>query len=179
MRPIVKGATGPGAFILAGTEVFHRACAANVARSLRTRQEHEIVQLRGELAQLTIERDAREQEERIELARIERDLRRAREDLRAAQLARASSEAMLADRWIDQRLIAERDAALEIRDRAIRERDAARTEAALHQTIQGRTVTPPVAPQPLPQQILVVTPTSEDLDDSEIRFSLLELDPLE
>jgi len=62
---------------------------------------------------------------------------------------------------------------------ARRERDAARSEAALHQTIAAAPAPTVAAPatHEVPSMAEVADPPRDRRDDTEIRFSLLELDP--
>jgi hypothetical protein len=183
LQPITK-LTG---FVISGTEAFHRTCVANIARSVRTRQALEIVELRGELSNVILERDSLENDHRVELAKMDHQINRLREDLRAAESRAARAES--STYTVDDRIREQRDAAISARDQAIRERDAARAEAALHQTIQGRVVPARLETRPVTSADVAaiagrpispppgdpVAPES-DLDDLEMRSSLLELD---
>lgn len=144
-------------FVLTGTEVFHRRCAAGIRRSVRTRLELRLIDLERDIAtaraeimelkrQTTDERDRTRDAVRTRLV-IEDDLRVAR---------------------------AARDAAL--RDSAYwRERgESLATELA---RIRGELETARAAARPPPPVTTAETaPAKDDRDATEIRFSLLELD---
>lgn len=171
--------SGRDPFVLAGTEVFHRACSTNIAQSRATRQAQRIIDLRDQVRQLTILADHHKHLE-SDFEDRKRQLEREMDRLRLDRIRNAPTPALdlIALRLDRDRAIAERDAA-----RA--ERDAARREAQLHQTIQGVIVAPTITPSPTTATTATPTPTPapetaapEAEDSTVVRFSLLELDPL-
>lgn len=197
-----------GAFVLHGTEVVHKVCIRGLAQTRAIKLEAAVAQLR-----------TRTQADQIELARLRLDyettLTRVGEQVAELQrkLRDKQSEIEQEKGWIkewrDRANRAERSAttipdsvAAEIEQLRARvdaltiERDAARREAQLHQTIQGARPTrspdvfpsadvfpsprrPPTTPAAPPQQRPPPPPPPDPepaLDDSEARFSLLELD---
>jgi hypothetical protein len=124
-------------FVLSGTEVMHSACA-------RSGRDTALQRLRQKVATLEIVASSAE--------RLERE---------NAHLRREMSSIEHAHRERVSRL--ERTHSAEL-SRVTAERDAARTEAALHQALGARPgLTAPVEP-------------TDTRDASEVRFSLLELD---
>lgn len=173
LRPIQPGAK----FALAGTEVFHRECARSIASSIGTRQKLEIVRLRGQLAS--------EQQEAARLRVAITDTHQAGErrldevkgrqlmsNLQNAEARRRRDESVAETESLryEVRLIAKQ------RDDAKLDAAAARTELALMQTLSGARTTAPAPVTTTPQ---APDPPKDELDDSEQRFALLELDPLE
>lgn len=156
------------------TQVFHRvaACMALIGRTRLDKLEDEVDRLKRELryteedlgaarTQLVRDEQARGQRIRDVEARaksIERVIDSVSADNRSLRAQTVDLTGRLGRRTTE-------------RDEAIAQRDAARREAALHQTIQGAPArAPEVAPpatEPLPQQ--------EEKDASVIRFELLEL----
>jgi hypothetical protein len=149
-------------FVLAGTEVFHRGCIANVRESLAMRQQARIAELERLIAQLKPDafdaarlrtaiddanRDARNV--RGERDSIEKELRIARQviaiDKREVERVREENERLRTEM---ERLRTERDEAAALL-RTQRETENKRSETAK---------------------------TSEVQDDTRIRFGLLELD---
>lgn len=157
LRQIVPGAK----FALAGTEVFHRECAPNIANSIGTRQKLEIVQLRQQLAS-----------EHMDAAR--------RLDEQARQFNIRNNPKVWQDRIASeeqQRLAAERTANRykRERDEAKRDAESVRRELEVLQAIAGTRTAPTTPAEP-------VTGIEQDApaeDDAAVRFGLLELDPLE
>lgn len=161
--------------VVADTEVFHRGCVQLVGKSLSNRLRHKVVALQQENARLTADasgaaqlrvriddanRDARNIA--AERDRLQRELR----DLRTATATAQNSGAYWEDRC--QRLEREKESLMG-------QLEAARRELALHQTIQGKQATTGTAATietaPSPKG-----PDGKSLDDTEVRFSLLELD---
>jgi hypothetical protein len=178
-QPIVKG----DPFVLVGTEGMHRRCALLAGHSVLRRTRAEVERLRREL-----------ENSQRDLSVTRNDLDNARHSLRSEisertrameREHRAKERAHRAEQLAEHQ---DRDHARELARmagnvrEALRERDVARNEAALHQTIQGqpvdvqgRTSSAMTSAQPaaLPAQDL---PSSQNEDTSAIRFSLLELD---
>lgn len=170
LRPIVK----PQAFAIWGTEVVHRECVGGLDRSIVNRQKVELIKLREVIAQHEIEVRRLQNDydeanrERSAATRQLRDhdamVLRARREVHEAQAREATLQRAL-DAANDRAAAAGRQV-----DAMRGERDAARREAQLHQTIQGapRSTTSNTTEIPAPA---VVTE-----DDAIVRFSLLELD---
>lgn len=164
LREIAPGAK----FALAGTEVFHRECAPNIAQSIGTRQKLEIIRLRSELAA------ERQESARLRTAisdvqqQAERRLDAAANDALNARDRRAN-ESRQTRQKLQTITSLERDILIitKQRDDARQDAAAARTETALLKALSA-----PPGTQPEEH-------TKEDRDDAEQRFSLLELDPLE
>lgn len=153
---------GQKQFVLAGTEVFHRRCATNIANSHAERQRQRIIELGADAQKW------RNESERLlrQLEDYGRDLDTTRDNLRKSGDELSRLGMTLLDTRSAQR------AELERKDTTIadltRQRDAARREAQLHQAISN---TPPRDPSP------PSTPAeNDDRDASAVRFSLLELD---
>lgn len=169
MLPIVKGEP----FLLADTEVFHRACVLNgrVATSLSTQLRLENAKLRGQLAA--------EQGAAAEAAHLRTRIDDANRDARAVRgerdnfernlnraLARLGETAEALSETTETLNVATRLAEarrLEI-DRLTRDKLA--LEARLAQVAQ-------------PDQTSERRDTKDPVDDAAVRFGLLELDPLE
>jgi hypothetical protein len=168
LRPIIKGGHP---FVLSGTEVFHRACAQSIERSIATKQKLEIQRLksaelesRREAANARIEtqvaqNNARESEQNTQRAMdqlaVERELRRAAEAQRRAA-DRATERAAQARREVEDDLTSVRGQLTAARNEILR----LQNEAIRNATDQ-----------------LPVPPVADSRDATEIRFSLLELDP--
>jgi len=150
-------------FVIAGTEVFHRACAARIATSVltrtRTRLAHEqerriAAEVRAARAETGRSIDA---QVALDRAKDQRgDLNKALEDL-----ARRTTQ--VAD--LEQQLAAMRT-----------ELDLARANAAWRELAASST-TRTAMPDPVPPTpVASPDPPVPDHDDAEIRFGLLELD---
>lgn len=173
MYPIRRGVPG-NKHVIVETEVFHEKCvrAGQVGTSRTRSLEAELARLREALTQQRIQasRAHAELEEKLHNAN------RKRSDLEyIAERARTDQERSASD------LRAVRSALEDVRHNMVvlvQERDAARQEAALHQTIQRSTaVAQPIAQVavPLENKTAVPTPPTDDRDDTQIRFGLLEL----
>lgn len=156
MQPI----TSRAALVVSGTEVFHRACALNISTSRAHRQAQRVLEVERmvEIAQRG-------------MAEVQRScdayVSRSEQAVAVAQAAQEAAENRAA---VAQRAGRELGIALgemrQARDAALRERDAARSEAALHQRLGSATSTTDVATVgKLPVE-----------DDSVQRFAMLELD---
>jgi hypothetical protein len=151
--PLAKGEK----FVLMGTEVVHPGCVGGV--TVMTKLRRDLIESEREKGYL--QRELRAQRDHAE------NLGRVRE-IETRELAE-TKEAMrrrfhLEDEYRAQRdnARAERDRAFVLRDEALRQAESARREAALHPIRDA-----PAAP-----------PEVDDRDPAEIRFSLLDLDPL-
>lgn len=165
MQPIVDRAD----FLIHRTEVVHKRCVRVLHDTHASRQAREIAQLEAELRGVHEDTRRLDNQRIDEIARLEKETHRLREELRRAE--RRAIQAESTTGVTDAAARRDRDDALRQLDTAIRERDAARREAQLHQTIQGSpTRTPEVATTPA---------KTDSRGDAEVRFSLLELDPLE
>jgi len=166
---------GRDQFILAGTEVFHRACARSIADSIGTQRQLEIIRLRQDLsathqeaARLRAElADSRNAIDRAldNQARVAGDKEKSVRGQRDAATRRAERAQVLIDGAEDEMRRAQKE-----RDAMRLERDAAFAELALLRALgpgQSATETSPD-----------VGPPGDDLDDAEQRFRLLELDGL-
>lgn len=164
--------SGPDSrFVLAGTEVFHKRCAALISQSVLTRTRVALDTLR--------QRQASAAAAEAKVSRLERELADARRDAQRwlddrnrlhhdlmatqADLDRRSEAARVASRSFDV-VAAARDAAIREADQARRDLVAARGEIATLRA-QLRPEEPPV--------------NEDHVDDAVLRFRLLELDPLE
>jgi chromosome segregation ATPase len=158
--PIPKGAK----FRIAETEVFHEKCVHLIAQSYRFLLEREVAKLRGELARERGETSlARNQESllRSDLASSRdrvRDLERQRDDW----MKRSNDSQDNAMRLERQRV-----KAMNERNTALADLDAARRELALH-----RALGPPTPTQA--QQLNDAEKTTDDRNPTEVRFSLIE-----
>lgn len=161
MKPIVKGV---GRFVLSGTEAFHTHCASGIQRSLSVRQSERIAQL---------EQDAERTRRDLDAARHQSDrLRIAHEHALNDRLRlQCALENATEDRHRIQRELDRQRADLE---RVTAERNAARTEAALHQTLAAANVTRTTHGTGTTGDNEKVTPDSRDA--AEIRAAMLELD---
>lgn len=139
------------------TEVFHRRCIGRIVDSRGNRMAQRVLELEGERERyVRMMADAqhelaRARELEVRMAGAQSDVIRLNDEIRAD-----AKEMQRRDR-----LHQETVQALQI---AVRERDAARRELALHQII----ATPERSPN--------VASSDADLDPTVIRFSLLELD---
>ena len=151
------------------TEVIHRTCLARAHTTIRAQHEAEIIRLTGVVNQLRLERDSLLVSARTDKATLRSELEREISNLRHENRKLERERDGAADARADA--VVQRDQARRERTAAIAERDNARTEAALHQTIRGEAVTTPTPAGPS-------TPASADpaMDDSAIRFGLLDLD---
>ncbi len=167
LRDIPKG----DPFVLWGTEVFHRRCAKRIATSAGTKQKLEIQRLKTELEHAAIEaRDARADYRNLEDTTAERLRRVAALETRMGSLD-ASVEAYknrLARDHANNVRLEEANSALITERRVLRDEiAAARADIARLQTAALARAT-----DDLP------APVAKDTrDDTEIRFSLLEIDP--
>ena len=152
-------------FVLAGTEVFHRECAKDIASSIGHRQKQEIVRLRGLLDRATA--DAEMATQRAQ--NFEGESRRALSDNRHLQLDLARSETNTRTlRHSVDRARDERDAAIEETRSLSVAVERQRRELALHAAM---------GPVPAPATATPDSKAATDTrDDTEIRFSLLEID---
>lgn len=165
LGPIAKGER----FVLSRTEVFHARCVTAIARSMRAKLEQEVIRLGHDVSQLAD--DQRRLTETANAASrradsVSRLLEREREE--GAAKFRASERAKDA-------AIRDRDISRARADQLETERDAARRElAVMRQYGTATTPAPAATPAPAPT---AVEPAKDQRDDSEIRFSLLEIDP--
>lgn len=155
-KPIAK----PQKWKISGTEVFHEACvvAYGTAGSLSHRQQRQIADLRADIERLRYEVESEKHKAAHERANAKRI---------ADERDRQGNE--LGQALVDVRAYRLRmEEARRDRDEATAQRDAARREAQLHQTIQGA----PAAPAP------ISTPevAKDERDATEVRYSLMELD---
>ena len=164
LQPIATG----DKFLVAGTEVFHRACAQTrgTQPSIGNRRHARLVELEGQVRQQDLE-IRRLQAHLGDLAHKESGLLRLVADLRA-----------LRDEYKSQRDLArrDRDTAAENRDIARRERnDLAGQLATLTGELAALRALGP-APVSASQTQADPAPADTGKDDTEQRFSLLELD---
>lgn len=167
--PIVKGGDP---FVIVGTEVVHRRCLG--AETKTTRLLLRLKDWRGALKKLGAQLAAAQLEvadKRAAMASVNGGMESLRKqaidkDLAIINLRKTAREAEARELEYKR----QRDEARRERDEARAQLEAARREAALHQTIQGatRTVEPKSTETP---------PANDDRDPSEVRFSLLEIDP--
>jgi hypothetical protein len=164
MQPITKATR----FVLCGTEALHRACVVNSARSLANRQAQRILELERllELAQRGTRDAARSCE--VYVTRADHAVAAARAEALAAHAAQVAAEntALVAHRAC-RALTSKLSDVSEARDETVRERDAARSEAALHQALGPA----PSAPAAAHAEVAEL-----GKDDTEQRFSMMELD---
>lgn len=175
LAPIAKGQ----AFVIAGTEVFHRKtwCIQNIAASVGTERKLRIVELETMVGRLRNE--ARQDADRRldEQARIYNDVTcKLRRDLDAQRSRDLAMDSARADQI--SRLTRERDQlAAELRrlhgEIALRQAIGSRADQPTTVTVTAVAISATPAPEIPPEP---VTPAK---DDAEQRFSLLELDPLE
>jgi hypothetical protein len=148
-------------FVLMGTEVVHPGCVGR--QTERTKLLMRLNEETRRAGNLAIE-ERRQREMAVaadrEHLRVSAELREVKETMRR--------RFHLEDEYRAQRdnARAERDRAFALRDEALRAAEAARREAALHQTL-GPAPAAPATPE-----------VKDERDPSEIRFSLLDLDPL-
>lgn len=145
---------------ISGTEVFHEACvmAYGTTGSLSNKQQRQLGELRAETERLRYEVEHEKHKTAHERAVSKRIADERDRD------ANGLGQALVDLRTLRGRL----DEARRDRDEVTAQRDAARREVLLHQTIQAT----PAAPAP------ISTPevAKDDRDSTEVRFSLLELD---
>lgn len=165
--------------VVADTEVFHETCVALIAQSLGNKMRRRIIELNARLATARNEAD--------EVARLRTaisDANREASEIRAEadrlrirvrELHDAGRNASSSGDYFRARVaevIEDRDRLAQENERLARQLEAARTEVALHQTIQtgqeqkAQAVT---RGDPAP-------PQSDMWSDMEKRFSLLEID---
>lgn len=160
LKPIVEREK----FVLAGTEVFHARCAlaTGTTQSVKAKLDQTIVELTRETAML-----------RVQLAASRRDAEKAVEI--SGRIANERDKADAAERSWRRRL----DDARAERDRFAYERDKALEDLAV---IRQRLGSAPLVTQPptsvpaTPVAAATPEPAKDERDDTEIRFSLLELD---
>ncbi len=153
--------TSPQRFVIDGTEVLHRACALRQHITILQRAQQDLAAARHAEASA----QSRELEYRAKIATLE-----------YLNQKLGSDETDIATVRRDLRVIMRHSAILRTeRGQAIAERDAARRELALHQTIAAAPVATAPAADSSAQEAL---PERPGRDDAETRFSLLELDPL-
>jgi flagellar motility protein MotE (MotC chaperone) len=148
--------TGQRQFVLAGSEVFHRSCATNIANSHAARQRQRIVDLGAEA-----------QKWRNEAERLARQLEDYARDLDGARasLRRSGDEVSRLGMTLLDTRSAQR-AEIERRDATIADLTRQRENERLAKVYQATLVDPGV---PAPAK-------TDDRDPTEVRFSLLELD---
>jgi hypothetical protein len=154
--PIVE----PQRFVIDGTEVIHRACARSGRFTVLQRAQQDLATARH--AEATAHR--REIEHRSKIAILEGKVRAQETDL---ERVRRDHRVLLRQFGITRTE----------RDGAVLERDAARSELALHQTLAMSRAATAAPESPLAAVEAKVVPEAEgELDPTEKRFSLLELD---
>jgi len=162
LQPIEKGQP----FVLSGTEVFHRTvrCQRLIAKSVLTRLRTELVQAKAE----ALENRRQAANARIDKQNLEAEVTQAHQ---ARDRARA-----VGDSWIAQyrsardhgnQLQSDNAALTSERAQLRNELAAARAEIAQLKDAALRRAT---------QDIVVQQETNDTRDDTEIRFSLLEID---
>lgn len=168
------GVIGKGErFVLAGTEVFHRnaACVRDIARSALTRAKAETLQVREQLAR--VEREAlslrRElADTKLELQGMETEWDATRKLLNRAENARVGERQRVTEQ---ARLVENADRQLDAIRGQLRQSQnelaTARAEIARLQSDALRRATDDL---PVPAE-------KDTRDATEIRFSLLEIDP--
>lgn len=168
-------------FVIAETQAVHRSCASRIGVSVLVRTQMalevargEVADLRGQLGASEAARDRAEQQQRREFdradflrANVDR-LNRHEVDARSARAALLASQERIRD--LEDELRTRRQEAERERSNAA----SARTELALHQTLAGSRI---ASPEPI-AATGTGTPDPERRDDTEVRFSLLELDLL-
>lgn len=144
-------------FVLSGTEVFHRRCAGNIDRSIGQRQKQEIIRLRAEVAR-----------ERADAAKFKIDAQEEKntaerfiDRLHQSEGAHSSTARQLEAERVQNRALSA------ARSQAQRELDTARAEIQRLQIAALERATSAI-PEPVKPK--------DTRDDTEIRFSLLELD---
>lgn len=149
-----------------GTEVFHHKCimAGGVETSLLRRTQGQVREAQNQNA-----RSRKIEEETLEVLRKEQDevfrLRKQVKEMNT-DLIRARTRAAE-----DREAVINAQAHIVI---VVRERDAARREAALYQAIG-----PPTAPNPAPAPVVVVEEkhvVEDEKDDMTKRYEMMELD---
>lgn len=167
--PIVKGGDP---FVLLGTEVVHRKCLGAQTKTTRLLLRLKdwrtaIKNLGAQLAAAKLEvQDSRHAMASMDASMESLRRREIEKDLAILNLRKTARDTEARELEYKR----QRDEARRERDEARAQLEAARREAALHQTIQGatRTVEPKSTETP---------PANDDRDPSEVRFSLLEIDP--
>ena len=158
LSPILE----PQRFVVDGTEVLHRACAqASHTTVLQRAQRATAAALHEAANAQRRELELRSKVATLEgrIARYEADLSSIRRDMRVALRHHGITRTE--------------------RDTAIDERDAARREAALYQTLAAaRQGTPSVSSAPDSTASSAGPVAPAERDPTEQRMSLLELDPL-
>jgi chromosome segregation ATPase len=161
LRPITKATQ----FVLSGTEAFHRACAVHIERSRGSRQAQRILELERlvEVTQRGMDDTRRVCEGYV--TRAEHAVAGAKAEVAAAQRAQGSAEnaAAVAKRAVRE-LTTSLGAMSQALEQAQRERDAARSEAALHQQLGSAPAKAATAGE------------ERQGDDAVQRFAMLELD---
>lgn len=165
-QPITKKTN----FRVVETEAVHDECLSRVHDSLVTRLRQHVVTFRDRSQRANQDL----QRARADLEQAQRDLQRLQRehDLTTGELERLKIEyKSVANTYATEyqrRHAAQHEAAQE-RERRVaaeRERDAARSELALHQTLSR------AAPSPAPE----AEPAKDERDATSVRFSLLDMD---
>lgn len=167
MQPITKTTR----FVLSGTEAFHRSCAMNMATSRANQQALRVLEVER---MIEISQRGMAETKRVcdgYLTRANHAVAAARAEAVAAHAAQVAAEntALVAQRACRE-LTSRLANVTQARDEALRERDAARSEAALHQRM-GPT---PAATEPA--ATVVTAGKVATGDDAEQRFAAMELD---